>query len=371
MRTRSGLGRLMASPQRVIGWAAAGPLLAVLAIGGCAATGAPDATPAAAASSPAASIVATPAATSTGSPAASTGSGGVPVPGERIAFGVRAGETWNIFSVLPDGTDQRQLTSGPGNSLCAAFFPDAREIAYCGDASGAFEIWTMEADGTKQAQLTKLGGKALFPDVSPDGAKIAFGGTEGSDPNTEIYVVDAATGSGLVALTSCANGKAGCANDYPAWSPDGKQIVFVHQDDIDASESGINQQVWVMNADGSHAHALTTGPEPKDQLPDWSPDGTSIAYVSGTRDNEGIWVMRADGSKPRQISGCVAGDAKPCAAGDDFGPAWSPDSTSIAFARDYGAIGKDDRPIFVMHADGTDQRRVLPDPMRAGVPAWR
>jgi Tol biopolymer transport system component len=353
------------------------PLLAIatIALAACgsgakpAATGAPDATPAAAASSPAASLLATPAATSTGSPAASTG--GVPVPGERIAFGVRGDGTSNIFSMLPDGTDKRQLTSGPGNHLCAAFFPDAREIAYCADASGAFEIWSMEADGTKQAQLTKLGGRALFPDVSPDWATIAFGGTEGSDPNTEIYLVDVATGSALVALTSCANGKAGCANDLPAWSPDGKQIVFVHQDDIDASDNAVNQQVWVMDADGGHAHALTTGAEPKDQLPDWSPDGTSIAYASGKGDNEGIWVMRANGSKPRQISGCVAGDATPCAAGSDFGPAWSPDGSSIAFLRSYAAIGNDDRPIFVMHADGTDQHRVSPDPMLAAVPAWR
>src|SRR6476661_10044553 len=72
-------------------------------------------------------------------------------------------------------------------------------------------------------------------------------------------------------LTSCAGDKEGCASDYPEFSPDGKQIVFTHQDDYDGPH-GINQQIWVMNADGSHAHAVTTGSEPKDQLPTWSPD---------------------------------------------------------------------------------------------------
>src|SRR4029078_13052099 len=182
----------------------------------------------------------------------------------------------------------------------------------------------MQSDGTAQAPLTRLGGRALFPDVSPDGTRIAFSGVEGSDPNTEIYVVDAAAGTGLVALTSCAGGTAGCANDYPAWSTDGKQIVFVHQADIAADENGANQQVWVVNADGSHAHALTSGSEPKDQVPDWSPDGTRIAYASGKSPNEGIWVMRADGSKPKQLSGCRHGDASPCASGRDFGPRASP-----------------------------------------------
>jgi len=294
----------------------------------------------------------------------------VQLPGERIVFGVRTDTTADIFSELADGTDLRQLTSGTGNHLCPAPSRDARQIAYCSDVSGAFEIWMMQADGTKQTQLTRLGGRALFPDISPDGATIAFAGTEGSDLHNEIYLVDRATGTGLVALTSCAGGKEGCANDYPEFSPDGKQIVFVHQDDF-AADNGINQQVWVMNADGSNAHAVTTGSDPKDQLPTWSPDGASIAYASGKADSEGIWVVGADGKNPRQLSGCVAGVAAPCAAGSDFGPAWSPDGTTIAFARGYTAVGTNDRPIFVMHADGTDQRRLTPDLMLVGVPAWR
>jgi TolB protein len=360
--------------------AAAMLIITALALAACGSAAGPatpgvatasQATPVVTASTPSASLAETPTATSPGSPAASTGSAGVPVPGERIAFGVKAADrTSNIFSQLPDGSDLRQLTTGAGNHLCAAFSADAREIAYCADASGAFEIWTMQADGTKQAQLTKLGGRALFPDISPDGTRIVFGGTEGSDPQNEIYLVDAATGSGLVALTSCANGKSGCANDYPEWSPDGKQIVFAHQDDYDGT-NGINQQVWVMNSDGSHAHAVTTGADPKDQLPTWNPGGKSIAYASGMPDNEGIWVVDAQGKSPRQLTGCVHGAPTPCAAGSDFGPVWSPDGATIAFLRSYAAVGSDDRPIFLMHADGTDQRRLSPKPMLAAVPAWR
>ena len=146
--------------------------------------------------------------------------------------------------------------------------------------------------------------------------------------------------------------------------------MFTHQDDYDGTK-GINQQIWVMNVDGSHAHAVTTGPVPKDQLPTWSPDGKSIAYASGMPDNEGIWVAGADGTNLRQLSGCVAGAAAPCAAGSDWGPTWSPDGTSIAFARGFTAVGTNDRPIFVMRADGTDQHRLTPDPMLVGVPAWR
>ena len=153
----------------------------------------------------------------------------------------------------------------------------------------------MAADGTKQAQVTHLKGRVLFPDVSPNGKTIAFAGTAGTDAHTEVYVVNSTTGEDLVALTSCKGKLEGCANDYPAWSPDGKHIVFVHQDDY-VADKPVNEQIWLMDADGGNQHALTTGAEPKDQLPSWSPDGKFITYASGFGDNEGIWVMAADGS---------------------------------------------------------------------------
>jgi TolB protein len=306
----------------------------------------------------------------TATPTASIATAVTAGPDGRIAFGVRGSGDSQIFSMLPDGTDTRQLTTGTGNHLCAAYAADGR-IAYCADTSGAFEIWTMQPDGTQPAQLTHLGGRALFPDFSHDGKKVAFGGVQGDDPNTEIYAVDASTGEGLAALTSCAGLATNCSNDYPVWSPDGKSIVFIHTDDYDASDNPINSQVWVMNADGTKAHALTTDSPMKDQVPDWSPDGSQIAYASGAPDSEGIWVMNADGSKPHQVSGCLPKEAAPCKAGSDIGPVWSPDGTAIAFIRGFQAVGPADRPIFTMDADGSNQVRVSQGTTLAAVPAWQ
>jgi Tol biopolymer transport system component len=291
----------------------------------------------------------------------------------RIAYAVRSTDgSANIFSVLPDGTGELQLTTGAGNHLCAAYSADGKQIAYCADAGGQFEIWKMQADGTKQTQVTHLGARALFPDFSPNGKQIAFGGVVGADAHTEVYVVDATTGKDLVALTSCKGKAPGCSNDYPAWSPDGKLIVFIHTDDFNADETPVNEQVWIMKSDGSDQHALTTGAAPKDQVPSWSPDGKHIVYSSGVADSEGIWVMAADGSGQVQLSGCSPAEASPCAAGDDFGPVWSPDGTRIAFLRAFGAVGANDRPVYVMNADGTNQQRLAAaSPTLQTVPAWQ
>jgi TolB protein len=320
---------------------------------------APQATPTTGASAPAA----TPTASSSVSRPPETGS-------DRIAFGVRGATGLNIFSMVPDGTDMKQLTTDAGNHLCASYSADASLIAYCGDGSGHFEIWSIKANGTAPEQVTHLGGSALFPKFSRDGTKIAFGGIQGDDPNTEIYVVDAVTGEGLVALTSCAGLASGCSNNYPAWSPDDKHIVYIHSDDT-VNEVGVNEQVWMMDADGSHQHQLTTDSAPKDQLPTWSPDGSSIAYASGALSSEGIRIMKADGSDQHQLSGCTSGEASPCAAGDDFAPVFSPDGTRIAFIRSFQDLGTDDRPVYVMNADGSDQHRVTADVIVAYVPTWQ
>jgi TolB protein len=290
----------------------------------------------------------------------------------RIAFGVRAADgSANIFSVLSNGKGLKQLTTGSGNHLCPAWSADGHTIAYCADTSGAFEIWTMHSDGTSQRQLTHLGGFAVFPDISPDGLKVAFAGFQGDSTHSEIYVVDARSGGGLEALTSCAGLAEGCYNDLPVWSPDGSRIVFIHGDDFDADGNPVNSQVWVMDADGGNRHALTSDSRVKDQVPDWSPDGSKVAYNAGGFGSGGVWTIDADGSHPHQLTGCVAADPAPCAQGDDWGIAWSPDGKKIAFLRDYHALGINDRPVFVMDADGSHQQRLTDGTLSHAVPAWQ
>jgi TolB protein len=290
----------------------------------------------------------------------------------RIAFGQRAADgSSNIFSVMPDGTGLKQLTHGAHNHLCASYSADGQQIAYCSDVSGSWEIWSMKQNGTRQHQVTHLNGFSTFPDYSPDGSKIAFVGQLGTDPSDQVYVVNASNGGGLTQLTDCPVVDGFCLNDFPVWSPDGKKIAYVHGERFDADGNALDEQVWVMDANGANKHQLSSDDRPKDQVPDWSPDGTRIAYASGGFGDGQIWVMNANGSNQHQLTGCAPADPLPCAIGDDFGTAWSPDGTKIAFLRSFQALGTSNRPVYVMNADGTGQHQVTPGTRLAAVPTWQ
>jgi Tol biopolymer transport system component len=267
----------------------------------------------------------------------------------RLAFAKLDSDGRHIYSVLPNGNDLRQLTSGPYKDACPSYSADGKSIVFCSTRSNGFQIWAMTQNGNDLRQLTNVG-FAWFPSYSPDGTKIAFSGQAGTDPNDEVFVMNA-DGSGLTALTALATGN----NEWPRWSPDGQKIAFV------SDRTGL-EQVYTMNADGTDQTELTFQPVEHDQLADWSPDGSKIVYTQGDiAVNEKIWVMNADGSDQHQVSS---------GGTDDFGPVWSPDGTQIAFVRDYL---NGDRPVVVMNADGTDVHAVA-DPGGAStefVPAWQ
>ncbi len=171
-------------------------------------------------------------------------------------------------------------------------------------------IWTMNADGTGQAALTNTGPIVVSthhePAWSPDGTKIAYR-YDSFFANDDIVVVNA-DGSGGVNVTNTA----GIDEFEPTWSPDGTKIAYRR-----------GNSIWTMNADGTGQAALTnTGliVASTHHEPAWSPDGTKIAYrnnptfpLTGTDD---IYVVNADGSGGVNVTNTTGID--------EFEPTWQP-----------------------------------------------
>ena len=90
---------------------------------------------------------------------------------------------------------------------------------------------------------------------------------------------------------------------YPDWSPDGTRIAF------ESNRDG-NWEIYVMNHDGSDVQRLTDDPG-NDLMPAWSPDGSLLAFQTDRDGNWEIYLMSADGSNPIRVTNNDWKDSEP------------------------------------------------------------
>jgi WD40 repeat protein len=135
----------------------------------------------------------------------------------------------------------------------------------------------------------------------------------------------------------------------PDWSPDGSQIAFHSVGDGDA-------EIWVMNADGTNPRQLTDN-DAEDWHPAWSPDGRQIAFMSDRDGNYEIYIMDANGSEPQRLTDNSR---------EDWEPDWSPDGTQLVFY----TMQSGNYEIYTMNADGSDQQRLTHNAAHDIQPAW-
>jgi dipeptidyl aminopeptidase/acylaminoacyl peptidase len=86
----------------------------------------------------------------------------------------------------------------------------------------------------------------------------------------------------------------------PQVSPDGKWIVFVlRKTDLEANRG--RTDLWLVGSDGTNLRQLTTHPE-ADTNPRWSPDGSTVYFISSRSDSPQVWRIRIDGGEARQVT---------------------------------------------------------------------
>ncbi|MCT2399746.1 S9 family peptidase [Novosphingobium sp. HK4-1] len=170
--------------------------------------------------------------------------------------------------------------------------------------AGFDHIFVVSAEGGAPRQVTfgnfDDGGPLSW---SPDGRRIVFSANRHADwerdiNNSEVYNVDVASGA-ITALTSRQGPDAA-----PRLSPDGKHIAYVGFDDVNRSYE--NNDLYVMNADGSGSRLLTAKLDRSIDALEWA--GNNAIYVRYD-DRGGTRVARValDGSMKTVVEGLTAG----------------------------------------------------------------
>ena len=137
-----------------------------------------------------------------------------------------------------------------------------------------------------------------------------------------------------------------------------------------SSDRDGNWEIYVMDADGGNQRRLTNNPG-RDRSPSWSPDGKRIVFVSNKdghvrndRPTAEIYVMDADGGNQRNLTNNPD---------RDISPSWSPDGKRIAFVSDRAVDGGEavhNYEIYVMDADGGNLQRLTNNLTEDEYPSW-
>jgi TolB protein len=251
----------------------------------------------------------------------------------------------NVYTINPDGTGRRQLTHVGAAQAAGApdWSTDGTKIVYVSNQTSDYRIWVMNADGSAKRRLTDDPGFAdLVPAWSPDGKRILFSRCDdhvGFILSCDLDVMNAAGGG----VRRLAGGDWTYARGQ--YSPDGRRIV------VGADRGGFQSALWLMRSDGTHLHRITK-PSLRAFWPGWSPDGRRILFTDNCcQFGSNIWTVRPDGTGLRELT--------------HFGPqqgdfaSYSPDGRRIVLHFD----GKCGRCFSVMNADGSGRH-----PVRTGVP---
>jgi dipeptidyl aminopeptidase/acylaminoacyl peptidase len=249
--------------------------------------------------------------------------------GKSVLFNLRVtdlaankGRT-DLWLVNVDGTGLRQLTQHEAADVNGRWMPDGRSIAFLSSRSGSMQVWQLSLDGGEPTQLTDLALDVNTFAVFPDGQRFLLA----LDVYPELDTLAATAARDAEAAKSQVTGRVytellfrhwdswedgkrghvfvwsggqepldlmkGMDADAPthpfggaeelAISPDGREVLFCAKDDGSANAWTTNIDVWKVPSDGSARPARLSLGRGMDVVPSYSPDGTTIAWLSMAR----------------------------------------------------------------------------------------
>ena len=235
--------------------------------------------------------------------------------GGRVYFASDRSGTLNLYTVLPDGTDLRQLTTSTTWDVRWPSADETGQIVY--ESDGELHVFNTHDNSDRKLDIVapddQLAARPHHQSVSryvedfalsPNGTRALF------TARGDVFTVPAEHGP-TRNLTHSSD-----AHDKGArWSPDGRKIAFI-------SDRSGEEELYLVDQDGSGApERLTTGGDMMRYPPVWSPDGKYLAFA----DKSGrLWALEL---ATRRLTE-VARDS----SGTMYDQSWSPDSRWLAFS---------------------------------------
>jgi Tol biopolymer transport system component len=238
----------------------------------------------------------------------------------------------SLWLAHANGSDLHELAPGVPASGKVSFdiSPDGSHLIFSAYDSPV-QVWEVGIEGGDQKLLsTDCSGAPAecmdaAPAYSPDGKRIVF--VRGTETSSVLAIRDLASG-GVTTLATTRSSSSDVWLDEPSWSPDGRQIVYskVHHDA--AQDKVTDTRILIVKADGSGLHELALPSATPWGDPDWSPDGTRIVFSSypirykSAGETPEVYSVRPDGTDFKQLTRMGVGSGA---------PSWTSDGAHIFF----------------------------------------
>ena len=182
----------------------------------------------------------------------------------------------SVISVLSSqgGTPKRVTPLGP--SYWHGWSPDGQTLAYCAQRNGEFDIYTIAEAAGEEKRLTDAKGLDDGPDYTPDGKQIYF-----NSERTGVMKIWRMNSDGANQDQVTSDGE--FVDWFPHPSPDGKWLVFLsYEKDVTGHPADKDVVLRIMPLSGGKTRVLATlfGGQGTINVPSWSPDSKSVAFVS-------------------------------------------------------------------------------------------
>jgi TolB protein len=239
-----------------------------------------------------------------------------------------------------------------------------------GDPPNVSDLFLMNTDGTDQTWLRR-GSSGTW---SPDGRSIAFHASASGTAlpvnpypgsatlDSDIFVVNMRDLLEKKATPRNITNNPAAVDDDPDWSPDGKTIIFTSHATDDNHTNAVTAEIYALSANGTGKPRALTRNHDEERAPAWSPDGKRILFCCrrGSKPDFDLCVMNADGSNEVKLTDSPLGDLT---------PSWSPDGSKIVFHRPKGrGLGLWD--LWLISADGSGESRLTDASGYTGFAHW-
>lgn len=239
--------------------------------------------------------------------------------GGSLAFARHMNGTADIYILplansIPNG-EARLLTTEKVNFAALAWMPDGRELVYSSNRGGRTALWRLSlSPGAKPQRVLGTEEGGLFSiSRGPTTPRLAF---VRLDIRWNIWQGDLAAASGTFASPPRPLIVSTRIQSDPQFSPDGTRIAF-------ASDRSDSRELWVADGTGANPVQLTHfGGARSAGAPRWSPDGSQIAFDSTDGTAWDIYVINSGGGAPRRLTDGSASFVR---------PSWSQDGRWIYF----------------------------------------